>query len=179
MFGISAFELFLILLFGFLIFGPDKLPAIAQTLGKAIGRLRDASQDMNRAIKNEVSGTSEVGSETSEALKRTWENLSQTTRELGSVGRAEALKQSKNTSADKKAHKKAEAVLGTSLAAEIEAKKEREAAEADGLAKGSLGASGQKGSGEDLCAAEDVQDVETEDQVSSSLSEALKKRSER
>ena len=35
MFGIGGFELFLILLFGFLIFGPDKLPAIAKTLGKA------------------------------------------------------------------------------------------------------------------------------------------------
>ena len=29
MFGIGGFELFLILLFGFLIFGPDKLPAMA------------------------------------------------------------------------------------------------------------------------------------------------------
>ena len=34
MFGIGGFELFLILLFGFLIFGPDKLPAMAKTLGR-------------------------------------------------------------------------------------------------------------------------------------------------
>ena len=33
-FGIGGTELFLILLFGFLIFGPDKLPAIAKTVGK-------------------------------------------------------------------------------------------------------------------------------------------------
>ena len=31
MFGIGGFELFLILLFGFLVFGPDKLPALAKT----------------------------------------------------------------------------------------------------------------------------------------------------
>ncbi|MEF2672829.1 twin-arginine translocase TatA/TatE family subunit, partial [Adlercreutzia sp.] len=42
MFGIGGFELFLILLFGFLIFGPDKLPAMAKTLGKAIAKFRNA-----------------------------------------------------------------------------------------------------------------------------------------
>ena len=36
MFGIGGFELFLILLFGFLIFGPDKLPQLAKTIGMAV-----------------------------------------------------------------------------------------------------------------------------------------------
>lgn len=54
MFGIGGFELFLILLFGFLLFGPDKLPAMAKTLGKAIGRFRNAQEEMNKVIKNEV-----------------------------------------------------------------------------------------------------------------------------
>ena len=44
MFGIGGFELFLILLFGFLIFGPDKLPAMAKTLGKAIAKFRNAQE---------------------------------------------------------------------------------------------------------------------------------------
>lgn len=46
MFGIGGFELFLILIFGFLVFGPDKLPAIAQTIGRAIAKFRNAQQDM-------------------------------------------------------------------------------------------------------------------------------------
>ncbi len=54
MFGIGRFELFLILLFGFLIFGPDKLPAMAKTLGKAIAKFRDAQEEMNKVIKTEV-----------------------------------------------------------------------------------------------------------------------------
>lgn len=54
MFGIGGFELFLILLFGFLIFGPDKLPAMAKTLGKAIAKFRDAQEEMNKVIKTEV-----------------------------------------------------------------------------------------------------------------------------
>ena len=46
MFGIGGFELFLILIFGFLIFGPDKLPQIANTLGKAIAKFRTAQEEM-------------------------------------------------------------------------------------------------------------------------------------
>ena len=54
MVGIGGFELFLILLFGFLIFGPDKLPAMAKTLGKAINKFRSAQEEMNKVIKTEV-----------------------------------------------------------------------------------------------------------------------------
>ena len=53
MFGIGGFELFLILLFGFLIFGPDKLPAMAKTLGKAIAKFRSAQDEMSKVIKEE------------------------------------------------------------------------------------------------------------------------------
>lgn len=53
MFGIGGFELFLILLFGFLIFGPDKLPALAKTLGKAIAKFRDAQQEMTGQLNKE------------------------------------------------------------------------------------------------------------------------------
>lgn len=54
MFGIGGNELLLILLFGFLIFGPEKLPGIASTIGKAIARFRDAQQDMNNVLQNEL-----------------------------------------------------------------------------------------------------------------------------
>lgn len=51
MFGIGGFELFLILLFGFLIFGPDKLPALAKTVGQAIAKFRDAQAEMTEQLK--------------------------------------------------------------------------------------------------------------------------------
>ncbi len=51
MFGISGFELFIILLFGFLLFGPDKLPAMARTLGRGIAKFRAAQQDMSDVLK--------------------------------------------------------------------------------------------------------------------------------
>lgn len=54
MFGIGTFELFLILIFGFLIFGPDKLPAIAKIVGQAINKFRNAQDEMNKVLKTEV-----------------------------------------------------------------------------------------------------------------------------
>ncbi|WP_251212746.1 twin-arginine translocase TatA/TatE family subunit [Adlercreutzia murintestinalis] len=50
MFGIGGFELFLILLFGFLVFGPDKLPEIAKTAGRAIAKFRTAQDEMKSTL---------------------------------------------------------------------------------------------------------------------------------
>ena len=50
MFGIGGFELFLILLFGFLVFGPDKLPEIAKTVGRAIAKFRDAQAEVTSTL---------------------------------------------------------------------------------------------------------------------------------
>ncbi len=52
MFGIGGFELFLIVLFGFLVFGPDKLPEIAKTIGRAIAKFRDAQAEMSVTLKD-------------------------------------------------------------------------------------------------------------------------------
>jgi colicin import membrane protein len=54
LFGIGGFELFIILLFGFLIFGPDKLPAIAKTVAQALAKFRSAQEEMTKVIKTEV-----------------------------------------------------------------------------------------------------------------------------
>lgn len=51
MFGIGGFEFVLILLFAFLIFGPDKLPEIARMVGKGIAKFRAAQEDMNEVLK--------------------------------------------------------------------------------------------------------------------------------
>lgn len=54
MFGIGGFELFIILLFGFLVFGPDKLPEVAKTFGAALSKFKAAQEEMNQVIKTEV-----------------------------------------------------------------------------------------------------------------------------
>lgn len=54
MFGIGGFELFIILLFAFLVFGPDKLPEMAKTLGVALNKFKKAQEEMQAVIKDEV-----------------------------------------------------------------------------------------------------------------------------
>lgn len=54
MFGIGGFELFIIVLFGFLVFGPDKLPEIARTVGVALRKFKQAQEEMESVIKDEV-----------------------------------------------------------------------------------------------------------------------------
>ena len=54
MFGLSGFELAVILLVAFLLFGPEKLPELAKILGKAIGKFREAQAEVNDVIKEQV-----------------------------------------------------------------------------------------------------------------------------
>jgi TatA/E family protein of Tat protein translocase len=54
LFGIGGFEFFLIILFAFLIFGPDKLPEIAKTVGLAINKFKKAKAEMDGVVKEEV-----------------------------------------------------------------------------------------------------------------------------
>ena len=54
LFGIGGFELFIILLFAFLIFGPDKLPEAAKTLGVALNKFKQAQEEMKAVINDEV-----------------------------------------------------------------------------------------------------------------------------
>ena len=59
MFGIGGTELLIILLFAFLIVGPDRLPEIAKTLGKAVAKFRETQDEMNEAIKKETDAIKE------------------------------------------------------------------------------------------------------------------------
>lgn len=54
MFGIGGTELFIIAIFAFIIFGPDKVPELARTLGKAMRVFKSAQEDMEKVIKAEV-----------------------------------------------------------------------------------------------------------------------------
>ena len=54
MFGISDTELFLILLFAFLVFGPDKLPGMGRTVGRALRQFRHAQEGFTSVVQTEV-----------------------------------------------------------------------------------------------------------------------------
>lgn len=54
MFGIGDTEFILILIFAFLLFGPEKLPGLGKTLGKGLRQFRDASDSVTKVVKTEV-----------------------------------------------------------------------------------------------------------------------------
>ena len=53
-FGIGGTELAIILIFGFLIFGPDRLPAMGRTIGRALRQFRQAQDQMNKMVQTEI-----------------------------------------------------------------------------------------------------------------------------
>ena len=54
MFGIGGTELVIIIIFGFLIFGPDRLPAMGRTIGRALRQFQQAQDQMNKMVKTEI-----------------------------------------------------------------------------------------------------------------------------
>lgn len=54
MFGIGGTEALLIALFAFFIFGPDKLPQIGRTVGKALSMFKEAQDEMEKVIRAEM-----------------------------------------------------------------------------------------------------------------------------
>lgn len=54
MFGIGDTELLLIIIFGFLLFGPDKLPGMGRTIGRGIRQFRQAQDSVTKAVRSEV-----------------------------------------------------------------------------------------------------------------------------
>ena len=54
MFGIGGTEFIIILIFAFLIFGPDKLPKMAQTIGKFIRKFQETRAEVSKVVKEDV-----------------------------------------------------------------------------------------------------------------------------
>lgn len=54
MFGIGEGELAIILVFGFLLFGPDKLPQMGRTIGRAIRQFRETQEKMTAVVQSEI-----------------------------------------------------------------------------------------------------------------------------
>ena len=54
MFGIGSGELIFIILIALMLFGADKIPDIARTLGKGMAQLKNATNDIKSEITNSV-----------------------------------------------------------------------------------------------------------------------------
>lgn len=54
MFGIGEGELVLIVLFAFLVFGPDKLPGMGRTLGRALRQFKNAQEGFTEVVQTNI-----------------------------------------------------------------------------------------------------------------------------
>jgi len=54
LFGIGSTELAIILVFGFLLFGPDKLPQMGRTIGRALRQFRETQEKLTSVVQSEV-----------------------------------------------------------------------------------------------------------------------------
>ncbi len=53
-FGIGEGEFAIIVVFGFLLFGPDKLPQMGRTIGRAIRQFRETQEKMTAVVQSEI-----------------------------------------------------------------------------------------------------------------------------
>jgi sec-independent protein translocase protein TatA len=75
MFGIGGGELILIIFIALMLFGSEKIPDLARTLGKAMAQLKNATNDIKSEIQNSATG-SEITQLTND-FNREVENIKQ------------------------------------------------------------------------------------------------------
>ena len=124
MFGLGANELVIILIFGFIIFGPDKLPGMAKTIGQAIAKFRNAQAEMNRVIKTEV-----YDPDAEDPFKNPLDALSKLETQAKKEDRGESFTERKARYDKQRAARKAADERKAELAAKREAEKAAKEAE--------------------------------------------------
>lgn len=77
MFGGDIFSIGFILFLAFLLFGPKKLPEIARTLGKGLGELRRASNELRNSFEEEIRNLDRHSEDTSDTAPRYGHNHSE------------------------------------------------------------------------------------------------------
>ena len=105
MFGISGTELFIIIVFVLLIFGPDKLPAVGRTVGQMMREFKRAQQTMESLIKAEMAAAEKQKEEEQPSAESTEEGASKSGAESGTETPAEgsagaSTESGKNASAE-------------------------------------------------------------------------------
>lgn len=125
MFGIGDQELFLIILFAFLLFGPDKLPGMGRTIGRALRQFRTAQEGVTKVVQSEIIDPIQNVAETSTgkaAAKAKAEDEDMTEEEVAAAKPAETFAERRaRLAAEKAAAEKAAAEKDAAPAADADA----------------------------------------------------------
>ena len=127
MFGIGETELVIILAFGFMIFGPDKLPGMGRTIGRALRQFRQAQEGFTQVVQTEVMDPLQ------DAMGDSLDSGTRQQRRATAEERAAALAQDADIEGDEAPTQRTEtfAERKARLAAERKAREERETAESE------------------------------------------------
>ncbi len=134
MFGIGETELVIIVVFAFLLFGPDKLPGMGRTLGRVLRQFREASDGFTEVVQtNIMDPASEELEKSPKQRKREEEAARQDTGADTGVESAEVEEKpapKRETFAERKARLRAEREAAEAAAAAAAASEPAEADEA-------------------------------------------------
>lgn len=134
MFGIGDQELFLIILFAFLLFGPDKLPGMGRTIGRALRQFRTAQEGVTKVVQSEIIDPIQNVAETSTgkaAAKAKAEDEDMTEEEVAAVKPAETFAERRARLAAEKAAAEKAATPADDADAPAEVAPETDAAETE------------------------------------------------
>lgn len=151
MFGISSTELMIIVIFGFLLFGPDKLPQIGRTLGRALRQFRETQEKMTSVVQSEVIDPMTAAAAAPVKPKKSGSSSTSSTAEddsdLDSVG--EPTPRRKETFAERRARLAAEKAEKEAAAAQAEAAESGDASCAASIDAASIDAASAAGDADD------------------------------
>ena len=125
MFGIGETELVIIVLFAFMVFGPDKLPGIGRTIGRALRQFREAQAGFTQVVQTEVLDPAAEAMNVA-PTRRTRNRAAELEADSDIEGGEEGTTRRKETFAERRARLEAE----RKAAAEAEAQAQAEAAAA-------------------------------------------------
>lgn len=134
MFGIGDQELFLIILFAFLLFGPDKLPGMGRTIGRALRQFRTAQEGVTKVVQSEIIDPIQNVAETSTgkaAAKAKAEDEDMTEEEVAAAKPAETFAERRARLAAEKAAAEKAATPAADADAPAEVAPETDAAETE------------------------------------------------
>ena len=158
MFGIGETELVIIVVFAFLLFGPDKLPGMGRTLGRVLRQFRDASEGFTEVVQTNIMDPASEELEKSPKQRKREAQASEVQAQEGVEGQ--------NASAEDSVEQKA---LKRETFAERKARlmAERKAAEEVAKAQGSTGVAAEpEPAGPQVSASSAVDSKETNDAAS-------------
>ena len=137
MFGIGETELALILIFAFMIFGPDKLPGMGKTLGRALRQFRNAQEGFTQVVQTEIVDPAAEAMGAKKPNRKRSEEFEEDADIEGGEGkpdakRSEAFAERKaRREAERRAAEEAKAAEAAAAASETEAAADDASADAD------------------------------------------------